>query len=70
MIRPLTGAAVLLRELEEVRQDQVLLGEQPTLIVGPAALGTVQQLHEPWGNAGCAPEPGTWALVLTAALTN
>lgn len=47
-IRPLAGTAVLLRELEEVRQDQVLLGEQPTLVIGPAALGTVQQLHKPF----------------------
>jgi len=49
LIRPLAGAVVLPRELEEVRQDQVLLGEQPTLVIGPAALGTVQQLHQPWG---------------------
>lgn len=45
------GAAVLPRQLEEVRQHQVLLGEQPPLVVGPAALGTVQQLHQPWGKS-------------------
>lgn len=49
LIRPLAGTVVLPGELEEVRQDQVLLGEQPTLVIGPAALGTVQQLHQPWG---------------------
>lgn len=49
LIRPFAGAVVLPGELEEVRQYQVLLGEQPTLVVGPAALGTVQQLHQPWG---------------------
>lgn len=49
LIRPHAGTAALPRKLEEVRQDQVLLGEQPTLVICPAALGTVQQLHQPWG---------------------
>lgn len=62
LIRPCRGTVVPHGELEEVRQDQVLLREQPTLVVGPAALGTVQQLHQPWGNADHAPEPGTGAL--------
>lgn len=48
LVRPVTGTVVLPGELEEVRQDQVLLGEQPTLVIGPAALGTVQQLHQAW----------------------
>lgn len=57
---PPAGTVILPWQLEEVRKDQIFLGEQPTLVIGPAALSTVQQLYQPWGKRRTCTSATPW----------